>query len=115
MTTSRSAVRRFDTTASTGHSQRLGDHDITITSAVEASEGGPLSAYSARFGPGERAELPASYHEVWVIVRGRLRILSGDSVLVVGVGQYVHVPEDSPGEVEALEETVLVSVSVPAH
>lgn len=115
MTWNRSAVRRFETTEGARHSQRLGDHDITLTPAVQASEGGPLSAYSARFGRGERAELPAPYEEVWVIIRGRLRICSEGSVLLVGVGQYVHVREDSPGQVEALEETVLVSVSVPAH
>lgn len=115
MTTNRAAVRRFETTEDAGPSQRLGGHDITLTPAVEASEGGPLSAYSARFGPGERAELPAPYDEVWVILRGLLRILSRGSVLLVGAGQYVHVPEGSPGQVEALEETVLVSVSAPAH
>ncbi|GAA2305116.1 hypothetical protein GCM10009853_072730 [Glycomyces scopariae] len=94
---------------------RFGDRRITVTPAVERAEGGPLSAYSAHFGRGERADLPAPYEEVWVVVHGRLRIRNGDNVVEVGPGGFVHVPEGSPGEVEAVEDTALVSVSVPAH
>jgi quercetin dioxygenase-like cupin family protein len=52
---------------------------------------------------------------VWVVLRGRLRIRGGGTDVTVGAGEYLHVPEDSPGEVEALEDTALVCVSVPAH
>ncbi|QSB05449.1 hypothetical protein [Natronoglycomyces albus] len=107
-------VRKFDT-AHSDRTTQLPDHRIRITPAVEATEGGPLSAYGATFGQGERAKLPAPYEEVWVIVRGLLRLnWNGDS-LTVGAGEYLHVPRNSPGEVEALEETTLVCVSVPAH
>jgi ethanolamine utilization protein EutQ (cupin superfamily) len=107
-------VRMFDT-ATSNRAIQLGDHQIFMTPAVEQSEGRPLSAYSATFGRGERADLPAPYEEVWVVIHGRLRIRSGDSDITVGPGQFVHVPEDSPGEVEATEDTTLVCVSVPAH
>ncbi|SDE35460.1 cupin [Glycomyces harbinensis] len=107
-------VRVFDTEEN-DRTLRFGDRRISITPAVEQAEGGPLSAYSARFGRGERADLPAPYEEVWVVVHGRIRIRSAGSEVEIGPGGFLHVPEDSPGEVEALEDTALVCVSVPAH
>ncbi|GAA1182571.1 cupin domain-containing protein [Nesterenkonia xinjiangensis] len=107
-------VRRFTTDAD-DRSVPLGDRRIWITPAVEASEGGPLSAYSAHFGRSERAELSAPYEEVWVVLRGELRVTGGSSELLVHAGEFLHVPEDSPGQVEAMVDTDLVCVSVPAH
>lgn len=49
MTRSLPTVRRFTTDADV-RTVQLGDSHIWVTSAVEAAEGGPLSAYSARFG-----------------------------------------------------------------
>jgi ethanolamine utilization protein EutQ (cupin superfamily) len=110
-----SRVRAFDTERNEGRTLQFGERQVFITPGVEQSEGGPLSAYSAHFGRGERADLPAPYEEVWVLLRGRLRIRGGDADVTVSAGEYLHVPEDSPGEVEALEDTTLVCVSVPAH
>jgi len=107
-------VRRF-TTGANDHSVQLAEGLIWVTPAVEASEGGPLSAYGASFGRGERADLPAPYEEVWAVMRGRLRVISGRTILTVQAGEFLHVPENSPGEIEAIEETELVCVSVPAH
>jgi ethanolamine utilization protein EutQ (cupin superfamily) len=107
-------VRIFDTEEN-DRTLRFGDRRISITPAVEQAEGGPLSAYSARFGRGERADLPAPYEEVWVVVHGRLLIRSGETAVQAGPGEFLHVPEGTPGEVEALEDTTLVCVSVPAH
>lgn len=107
-------VRAFGT-ATNDRTVQFGDRQIFITPAVEKVDGGPLSAYSAHFGRGERANLPAPYEEVWVVVRGSLRIHSGGRDVVVNAGGFVQVPEHSPGEVEATDDTVLVCVSVPAH
>lgn len=107
-------VRAFDT-APSDRATQVGDRQIFITPAVEKSEGGPMSAYSATFGRGERADLPAPYDEVWVVIHGRLLIRSGDTDITVGPGEFLHVPENSPGQVEATEDTALVCVSVPAH
>lgn len=94
---------------------QLGDRRIHLAPAVDKAEGGPLSAYSAFFGKGERADLPAPYEEVWVVVSGALAIRSGGSELTATAGDFLHVPEASPGEVEATDDTRLVCVSVPAH
>ncbi|WP_116951464.1 cupin domain-containing protein [Jiangella endophytica] len=108
------SVRAFGT-ATNDRTIRFGDRRIFVTPAVEKTDGGPLSAYSASFGRGEHADLPAPYEEVWVVLRGALRI-SGDGVdVVVRAGDFVQVPEQSPGRVEALDDTLLVCVSVPAH
>lgn len=106
-------VRVF--TSGEGRTQRFGERDITMTPAVEASEGGALSAYSASFGAGEVADLPAPYEEVWVVLSGQLRLDSHGQSLTARTGDLVHVPSDSPGTVEALELTALACVSVPAH
>ncbi|WP_026876620.1 cupin [Jiangella gansuensis] len=108
------AVRAFDT-AKNDRTVQFGERRIFITPAVEKVDGGPLSAYSAHFGRGERADLPAPYEEVWVVIRGSLRIRSGGRDIVVEAGGFVQVPEHSPGELEAMDDTVLVCVSVPAH
>ncbi len=93
----------------------IGESRIEISPGVGAEEGLPFSAYSAQFGAGETAQLPASYEEVWVVVSGQLQIRSGGLELTAGAGDYVHVPPDSPGVVEAMVATTLVCVSVPAH
>ncbi|RIQ14431.1 cupin domain-containing protein [Jiangella rhizosphaerae] len=114
MTQATPSVRSFGT-AMSDRTIQVGHRQIFVTPAVEKTDGGPLSAYSARFGRGEVADLPAPYEEVWVVLRGALRIRGGSGEVVVGAGDFVQVPEQSPGTVEAIEDTVLVCVSVPAH
>lgn len=89
-------VRRFTPDERPG-SIRFGEQRIVITPAVTAAEGGPLSTYSASFGAGERAPLPAPYGEVWVVVSGVLQVRSGEADLRVTAGEHLHVPQDSPG------------------
>ena len=108
------SVRSFGTEKN-DRTIQFGDRQIFVTPAVEKSDGGPLSAYTAHFGRGERADLPAPYEEVWVVLRGALRISGSGGDVVVGAGEFVQVPEQAPGTVEAIEDTLLVSVSVPAH
>jgi quercetin dioxygenase-like cupin family protein len=62
-----------------------------------------------------RAELPASYTEVRVAVRGELRVGAEGGPVTVRTGDSVHVPGRTPGVVEALEDTAPVCVSAPAH
>jgi quercetin dioxygenase-like cupin family protein len=40
---------------------------------------------------------------------------AGSDAVTVRAGDFVHVPEQAPGVVEALEDTTMVCVSVPAH
>lgn len=82
---------------------------------MRAFAGAPLSAYTAHFGAGARADLPAPYAEVWVVLRGRLRIVAESTERGVDSGSYLYVPANSVGRVEAIEDTTLVCVSVPAH
>jgi uncharacterized RmlC-like cupin family protein len=94
---------------------RFGDR-ILIAPALGGGEaGGSMSAYTAFFYAGARADLPAPYAEVWVVLGGALRVGAGSDAVTVRAGDFVHVPEQTPGVVEALEDTTLVCVSVPAH
>ncbi|MEV0897175.1 hypothetical protein [Actinoplanes sp. NPDC049802] len=74
-----------------------------------------MSAYTAIFAAGARADLPASYAEVWVVLDGALLVGAGSDAVTVGTGDFVHVPEQARGIVEAVEDTTVVCVSVPAH
>jgi ethanolamine utilization protein EutQ (cupin superfamily) len=114
MPRSKGTVRRFSPDQ-VEQWQGMDGHAIQIGSLVEKAEGGPLSAYYARFGSGERAALPAGYAEVWVVVSGSLTLRTGGRTLTADPGDVLHVPEDSPGELTAEEDTELVCVSVPAH
>ncbi|WHT16962.1 cupin [Crossiella sp. CA-258035] len=114
MSTTTPPVRRF-TPGGEGGPIRFGDHRIVMTPAVEAAEGGPLSTYSAFFGAGESADLPAPYDEVWVVIRGKIVVGEPGRTVSGEAGDHLHVPRDSPGTVEAIEDTELVCVSVPAH
>ncbi|MEV6816804.1 hypothetical protein, partial [Micromonospora sp. NPDC051296] len=40
---------------------------------------------------------------------------AGSDAVTVHAGDFVHVPEQAPGVVEAIEDTTMVCVSVPAH
>lgn len=114
MTQSEGTVRRFSP-AQVENWQGLGDHRIQLGPVIGKEEGGPLSAYYARFGKGETADLPAPYSEVWIVISGSLTVRAPDSTVTAGPGDLLHVPEHSPGELRAEEDTELACVSVPAH
>jgi ethanolamine utilization protein EutQ (cupin superfamily) len=107
-------VRRFSS-ARVERWRGLGDHGIRLGPVVEKAEGGPLSAYYARFGKGASAALPAPYSEVLVVLSGSLSLRTPSGAVTAGPGDLLRVPEGSPGELTAQEETVLACVSVPAH
>ncbi|ONI79753.1 cupin [Actinosynnema sp. ALI-1.44] len=93
---------------------RFGDR-ILIAPAFGAESGESMSAYTSFFHAGARADLPAPYAEVWVVLSGALRVGVGSDAVTVRAGDFVHVPHQAPGIVEALEDTTMVCVSVPAH
>jgi quercetin dioxygenase-like cupin family protein len=108
-----SQARRFSS-AIGDDAVRFGDR-ILIAPAFGKEAGGSMSAYTSFFSAGARADLPASYAEVWVVLSGALRVGAGSDAVTVRAGDFVHVPEQAPGVVEALEDTTMVCVSVPAH
>ncbi len=93
---------------------RFGD-GILIAPALGKQESETMSAYTSFFRKGARADLPAPYAELWVVLSGALRVGTGSEAVTVRAGEFVHVPEQAPGMVEALEDTTMVCVSVPAH
>jgi quercetin dioxygenase-like cupin family protein len=105
--------RRFSATIGED-AVRFGD-SILIAPALDKETGGSMSAYPAFFHAGARADLPAPYAEVWVVLSGALRVGADGDAVTVRTGDFVHVPEQTPGVVEALEDTTMVCVSVPAH
>lgn len=88
---------------------------IAIAQAVAKEDGGDLSAYFARLGKNETADLPVPYAEIWVVMSGALTLHSGGETFTAGAGEVLHVPADTPGEVVVEADTELVCVSVPAH
>jgi quercetin dioxygenase-like cupin family protein len=93
---------------------RFGD-GIFIAPAIGKHENEAMSAYTSFFRQGARADLPAHYAEVWVILSGALRVETASEAVTARAGDFVHVPEQAAGTVEALEDTTMVCVSVPAH
>ena len=106
-------VRRFSSTIG-DDAIRFGD-GILIAPALGKEASRMMSAYTSFLYAGARADLPATYAEVWVVLSGALRVGAGSDAVTVGAGDFVHVPEQAPGVVEALEDTTMVCVSVPAH
>lgn len=106
-------VRRFSSVIG-DDAVRFGDQ-IRIAPALDKEAGGSMSAYTAFFQAGARADLPAAYAEVWVVLSGALRVGTDPDSVTVRAGEFVHVPEQAPGLVEAMEDTTMVCVSVPAH
>lgn len=88
---------------------------ILISPALDGDVGGSMSAYTSFFPAGARADLPAPYAEVWVVLRGAVRVGAEGEAVTSRAGDFVHVPEHAPGSVEALEDTTMVCISVPAH
>lgn len=113
MTVTSSQACRFSSTIG-ADAVRFGDK-ILIAPALGKEMGGSMSAYTSFFRAGAHADLPASYAEVWVVLSGTLRVGAGSAAVTVRAGDFVHVPEQAPGVVEALEDTTMVCVSVPAH
>ena len=113
MTGTPSRARRFSS-AIGDDALRFSDH-ILIAPALGKAEGESMSAYTALFRAGARADLPAPYAELWVVLSGAIRVGTAGDAVTVRTGDFVHVPEQAPGIVEALEDTTMVCVSVPAH
>ncbi|MEU6019958.1 hypothetical protein [Micromonospora sp. NPDC047134] len=107
-------VRRFSSVIDDEDAVRFGDK-ILIAPGLRKEVGRSMSAYPAFFPAGARADLPAPYAEVWVVISGVLRVGAEGDAVTVRAGDFVHVPERAPGIVEALEDTTMVCVSVPAH
>jgi quercetin dioxygenase-like cupin family protein len=108
-----SRARRFSSVIG-DDAVRFGDR-ILIAPALGKEAGSSMSAYTSLLYAGARADLAASYAEVWVLLSGALRVGTEKDAVTVRAGDFVHVPEQTPGVVEALEDTTMVCVSVPAH
>ncbi|GAB2685900.1 cupin domain-containing protein [Nocardia thraciensis] len=93
---------------------RFGDR-ILIAPALDKTAGESMSAYTAFLSAGARADLPAPYAEVWVVLDGTLQVGDESDAVTVIAGDFVHIPEHTPGSVKALEDTTMVCVSVPPH
>lgn len=106
-------LRKF-TTANAGWEAFPGKA-IAMAQAVGQDEGGGFSAYFARLGQGEVADLPAAYAEIWVVMSGALTLHSGGETITAGAGEVLHVPVDTPGTVVVDADAELVCVSVPGH
>lgn len=109
-----SPVRKFSSVIG-DDAIHFGDHQISIAPALTKDEGQPMSAYTAFFRAGAQADLPAPYAEIWVVLSGVLRVGTATDAVTVRTGDFVHVPEQAPGTVEALEDTRLICISIPAH
>ena len=109
-----SHVRKFSSAISDG-AIHFGDGQISIAPALTKDEGQPMSVYTSFFRAGAQADLPAPYAEIWVVLNGALRVGTASDAVTARAGDFVHVPEQAPGTVEALEDTRLVCISVPAH
>ena len=108
-----SRARRFSS-AIGDDAVRFGDR-ILIAPALDKEAGRSMSAYTSFLHAGARADLPAPYAEVWVVLSGAIRVGAASDAVTVRAGDFVHVPERTSGVVEALEDTTMVCVSVPAH
>jgi quercetin dioxygenase-like cupin family protein len=106
-------ARRFSSAVG-DDAARFGD-GILIAPALGKEAGTSMSAYTSFFRAGARADLPAPYAEIWVVLSGAMRVGADSDAVTVRAGDFVHVPEQTPGVVEALEDTTMVCVSVPAH
>ncbi|KXK62670.1 cupin [Micromonospora rosaria] len=106
-------VRRFSSTIGDA-AVRFGDR-ILIAPGLGKEAGRSMSAYTSFLYAGASADLLASYSEIWVVLCGALRVGAGSDAITVHAGDFVHVPEQAPGVVEAIEDTTMVCVSVPAH
>jgi quercetin dioxygenase-like cupin family protein len=113
MTSTPTGVRRFSSVIG-DDAIRFGD-GISIAPGLGKESGESMSAYTAVFRAGARADLPAPYAEVWVVISGAIRVGAGSDAETVRTGEFVHVPEQSAGFVEAIEDTTMVCVSVPPH
>ncbi len=105
--------RRFSSTI--GNDRVRFDDRILVGQGFRDEVGRSMSAYPAFFAVGARADLPAAYAEVWVVLSGTFRVGAGGDAVTARAGDFVHVPEQAAGIVEALEDTIVVCVSVPAH
>jgi quercetin dioxygenase-like cupin family protein len=113
MTVAPSRARKFSSAVG-DDAIRFSDH-ILIAPALDKDEGGSMSAYTSFLRAGARADLPAPYAELWVVLSGALRVGAASDAVTVRAGEFVHVPEQAPGYVEALADTRMVCVSVPAQ
>jgi quercetin dioxygenase-like cupin family protein len=63
-----------------------------------------------RFKAGEGARMHSHPHEqIFVILKGKVRVTLGDEVRELTAGKAVHVPPNVPHATEVLEDTEIVS------
>lgn len=86
-------------------------HEVTVTTGPLAPVADGLSSRPVTLRRGDRMALPSATEEVWVVVRGALRLMTLAGVTTAHAGEVVHVPENVPGHAEAVEETAIVAVA----
>ncbi len=86
-------------------------HEVTVTTDPLTSAADGLSTRPVTLRRGDRMALPSATEEVWVVVRGALRLMTLAGVTTARAGEVVHVPENVPGHAEAVEETAIVAVA----
>jgi len=103
----REGVRRFGAALAAARLQ----HEVTVTTEALAPAADGLSTRPVTLRRGDRMALPSATEEVWVVVRGALRLMTLAGVTTAHAGEVVHVPENVPGHAEAVEETAIVAVA----
>ncbi len=86
-------------------------HAVTVVDGDLTTPEG-LTVRSTHVRRGERVTLGVGDEEVWVVLRGHLQLATLTGVVTARTGDVLHVPESSPGDVEALDDTAVVSVAV---
>ncbi len=106
-------VQVFDSTIG-DDAIRFGER-ILIAPGLDKDANASMSAYTSFLAAGAVAELPAPYEEIWVVLCGQLRVGDPNDAVIARTGHFVHIPEQAPGVVEAIDDTTIVCISVPAH
>jgi len=92
---------------------QFGDKQIFVGEAVEEEFGYQMSVAFAQFAAGEGDDVPAPYDEVWVVTEGALTVRGDGYTVHAQKGDLVHIPEGSPGVVEADQDLELVLAAHP--
>ncbi|GAA1157261.1 cupin domain-containing protein [Kribbella jejuensis] len=86
-----------------GEAETLSASGVTLLADMTDTDG-HLTSHRSIFQPGKEGAPPHLHREaaeLFFVLKGSLRVLTGQDLIVLGVGDFLHVPPNTPHAFEA--------------
>jgi ethanolamine utilization protein EutQ (cupin superfamily) len=97
-------VRKFAITDASFERSPGQDGDVLAGNVIDQRHGGPITVGFGRYGPNQRLEEKLAFHDVMVILTGRISVVSNGVAVIAGPGEVVYMPKGESVAIHSHED-----------